>query len=231
MSSQNSPASAKGPFLGIYLTLSHFSVQRLSLRLTLLLSTSLYYLFRRPQWPPLYIQPLQSGSLSPVTFFPLSPSLIYALPEGQAYLLDTILSPAVGKQLLLSSPYFLPLVTFSLSPYSFSFAEKHQWFIFTHFFPPNPTLMTVFAKHIKTWGTGYSLSMFFCVSLPFGKCPCLFDLPPSTPFFCKHTLTKNYLNVSAMSSSLLISHPWGFSAKSFFTGLEFCSHSKHFYVF
>lgn len=49
-------------------------------------------------------------------------SLIQALPEGQAYLPICILSPAVGKQLLLSFLYFLSVGTFqTLSPYNFFF--------------------------------------------------------------------------------------------------------------
>lgn len=78
ISSQNSWPLLETFLWGIYLTLpcffSLFTVHRLSLGFALLLSTSIYYLFGCPQWLPLCIQPLHSGSFSPVTCFPLSPS-------------------------------------------------------------------------------------------------------------------------------------------------------------
>lgn len=88
------------------------------------------------------------------------------------------LSPAVGKQSLLSSPHFLSLLTFPLSLYNFIFfpPEKSP-VVCVHFFlflVPHTNLMTVFAKCVKTWETGQSLFYFLSYVFVIWKNECVF---------------------------------------------------------
>lgn len=223
-------ASAKDVFTGINLSLSpDFLSLRCALTLSfaLQLSTSPYYLLSYPQWPPLCIQPLPSGSFSQATLLSLSPrSQVWYVPHrkvGRTFQLH-VLSPAIGKQWLLTSPYFLSLKTCSFSSYYFFSPLNIISAVFSPFLILNTSLMIVFAEYIKAWGIGESLFIFFLRSLLFGSCLGISGLAPSFSF-----VSISWQRMSCPRFLLACrKHSRGFSANFSFIDLDFHVHLKHF---